>query len=109
MDITVSETAAVQFNKIGGIIRYSLNSGGCSGLIGKWARLPKDTKLDAFDVVVWKSTNEEVTFIVDIYTEREMKGSTVDYTGDPFNPVFKISIPDKHSCGCGESFVMSDN
>jgi Fe-S cluster assembly iron-binding protein IscA len=35
-----------------------------------------------------------------------MTDATIDYTGGPFSPSFKVIIPDKSSCGCGESFVL---
>jgi Fe-S cluster assembly iron-binding protein IscA len=41
-------------------------------------------------------------FTLDIMGEE----STIDYTGGPFSPAFKVSIPDKNSCGCGNSFTL---
>ena len=79
-------------------VRYSLNGGGCSGLIGKWepsAPEPGD--------LTWKLGDGRV-FVIDQFTIEFMDGATVDYGGD-FMPAFKVGIPDRQSCGCGESFV----
>ena len=113
----VTESAKAQFKEIGGIIRYSLHGGGCSGLIGKWETIPKiDNKID---VIVWRACKPgtmggeaaeqedcPTVFIMNEFTLNYMKGATIDYTSDPFSPVFKIDVPDKNSCGCGESFVL---
>ncbi len=51
--LKVTESAIEQFKEIGGIIRYSLNGGGCSGLIGKWDVIDKID--DNVDIIIWRS------------------------------------------------------
>jgi iron-sulfur cluster assembly accessory protein len=100
----ITTEAKNQFKEIGGIIRYSLNGGGCSGLIGKWEG---DSKIDeAVDTIVWKTEEGKTMFIIDSFTIQHLNDATIDFTGGPFAPAFKVSIPDKNSCGCGESFVL---
>jgi len=120
--MNITDSAKKQFSEIGGIIRYSLNGGGCSGLMGKWDIIDK---LDSEkDTVMWRSCEEGVycgmaeeqeeechecpnMFVIDKITLNLMGNeSTIDYTGGPFSPAFKVSIPEKNSCGCGESFAL---
>jgi Fe-S cluster assembly iron-binding protein IscA len=115
----VTESAKAQFKEIGGIIRYSLYGGGCSGLIGKWETVDKiDNKID---VIVWRACKPgtmggeaaeqedcPTVFIMDEFTLNYMKDATIDYTGGPFSPAFKIDVPSMGSCGCGESFMLTE-
>ena len=120
--MNISDSAKKQFSEIGGIIRYSLNGGGCSGLMGKWDIIDK---LDVEkDTVMWRSCEDGSycatameqeenchncpnMFVIDKITLDIMGNeSKIDYTGGPFNPAFKVSIPDKNSCGCGGSFTL---
>ncbi len=115
--MNVTDSAKEQFKEIGGIIRYSLNSGGCSGLIGKWDII--DEVNNEEDVIIWRdcpagtmggvsALQEECfnMFVVDNFSILHMADAIIDYTGGPFSPAFKVIIPDKSSCGCGESFVL---
>ena len=118
--IQITDSAKKQFKEIGGIIRYSLNGGGCSGLIGRW-EIADEVDNDK-DVIIWRAceagTNggevaeqEDCTsmLIIDTFSIEHMDGATIDYAGSSpawINPAFKVSIPDKASCGCGESFVL---
>jgi Fe-S cluster assembly iron-binding protein IscA len=97
----ITNSAKDQFDEIGGNIRYSLNSGGCSGLIGKWDK--EVNKLTAEDVVVYSSCISKL--VIDKFSLGHMEDAIIDYTGD-FCPQFKIIIPSKQACGCGESFVL---
>lgn len=115
--MNISDSAKKQFKEIGGIIRYSLNSGGCSGLISKWEVIDKiDPEKD---IIIWRSCTPGTMggvaaeqedcpcmFVIDSVTIEHMKDAIIDYTGGPFSPAFKVTIPDKNSCGCGESFVL---
>ena len=114
----ITDSAKGQFKEIGGIIRYSLNGGGCSGLIGKWDVV--DSIDNDVDIIIWRSCSPGTMggkaaeqeedcpsmFVIDSFTIEHMTDATIDYTGGPFSPAFKVSIPDKNSCGCGESFVL---
>jgi iron-sulfur cluster assembly accessory protein len=97
--IKLTEDCISQFDEVGGIIRYSLNGGGCSGLIGKWE---KGTDFEETDKVFSKSTLH--TFIIDKFTAEQLKDATIDYSGDKFGKAFIVSIPGTNKCGCGESF-----
>ena len=97
----ITNSAKDQFDEIGGNIRYSLDSGGCSGLIGRWH--PDAGKVGDEDVVVYSSTISKL--IIDEFSLGHLEDATIDYTGS-FCPQFKVSIPSKQSCGCGESFVI---
>jgi Fe-S cluster assembly iron-binding protein IscA len=118
--MNISDSAKEQFKQIGGIIKYSLNGGGCSGLIGKWELIDKIDNNE--DVIIWRSCEagteggimaeqEECLnmFVIDSFSLEHMDNATIDYTGGSpawINPVFKVIIPNKASCGCGESFVL---
>jgi Fe-S cluster assembly iron-binding protein IscA len=104
--IIVTDTAINQFKEIGGIVKYSLSGGGCSGLIGKWESIDK-INLD-LDCIIWKDEFDNA-FVIDNISLKHMDEATIDYTGGPFSPSFKVSIHDKKSCGCGESFILSTN
>jgi Fe-S cluster assembly iron-binding protein IscA len=123
--MNITDSAKKQFSEIGGVIRYSLNSGGCSGLKGEWELTESyDAKKD---VVMWRSCEDGSycaaameqeedchncpnMFVIDKFTFDIMgTESTIDYTGGSpawINPTFKVTIPDKNSCGCGESFTL---
>jgi Fe-S cluster assembly iron-binding protein IscA len=51
------------------------------------------------------SLGEDKVFVIDEFTLQHMEDATVDYEGD-FMPAFKVGIPDKQACGCGESFQV---
>jgi len=97
----ITNSAKDQFDEIGGTIRYSLNSGGCSGLIGKWGK--EEGKLGDNDIIVYSSCISKL--VIDEFSLGHMENAIIDYTGK-FSPQFKITIPSKQSCGCGESFVL---
>ena len=81
-------------------VRYSLDGGGCSGLIGKWEN---SDELEDGDITFDLGGSKQ--FLIDKFTITHMTGATIDYTGD-FMPAFKVTIPDTSSCGCGEAFMM---
>ena len=107
MNVTVTDSALEQMSTICdtngyAAVRYSLNGGGCSGLIGKWQ--PELHYEPESGDITWK-LGEDKVFVIDHFTIEYMYGATVDYGGD-FMPAFKVGIPDRKSCGCGESFVL---
>ena len=106
--ITITESALAQLlviankNEVSDV-RYFLDGGGCSGLLGKWAiGTGKEESDISFDL------GESNVLLIDSLTASYMKDATIDYTGD-FMPAFKVTIPDTNSCGCGESFQMPNN
>jgi iron-sulfur cluster assembly accessory protein len=106
-NITITDNALKQLkivavNNNAPYVRYQLDGGGCSGLIGKWGIA---TELEEDDVTF--ELGESKQFLIDKLTMSYMEGATIDYTGD-FMPAFKVTIPDTSSCGCGESFQMKD-
>jgi iron-sulfur cluster assembly accessory protein len=104
--ITITESAIQQLNKVATkndvpFVRYALNGGGCSGLIGGWAM---EDDVDQTDHKF--SLGNETHLVIDSFTMEYLEDATIDYTGD-FMPAFKVTIPDSTSCGCGESFVVN--
>ena len=107
MNVTVTDSALEQMSTICdtngyAAVRYSLNGGGCSGLIGKWQ--PELHYEPESGDITWK-LGEDKVFVIDHFTIEYMYGATVDY-GGYFMPAFKVGIPDRKACGCGESFVL---
>ena len=103
--ITITEAAKEQMLHIlqkndVNYVRYALDGGGCSGLIGKWQ---SSTELEEGDVPFYLDGNNQL--LIDKFTIQYMEDATIDYTGD-FMPAFKVSIPNTSSCGCGESFQL---
>ena len=82
-------------------VRYELRGGGCSGLTSKWGTEPHYEPEDG--EFQW-TIGDNRFFVIDKFTLSYMDGATIDYTGD-FMPQFKVTIPDRAACGCGESFV----
>ena len=72
-------------------VRYSLDGGGCSGLIGKWEN---SDELEDGDITFDLGGSKQ--FLIDKFTITHMTGATIDYTGD-FMPAFKVTIPDTSS------------
>jgi iron-sulfur cluster assembly accessory protein len=104
--IIVTENALKQMSDICDrndtpVVRYELRGGGCSGLMAHW-----DTELhyEPEEGDGQWTIGENRFFVIDKFTLSYMEGATIDYTGD-FMPTFKVTIPDRASCGCGESFV----
>ena len=104
-NIEITETAKKQLLTVATkndvpYVRYLLDGGGCSGLIGKWEN---SSELEDGDITF--ELGEDKQFLIDKFTIGYMDGAVIDYTGD-FMPAFKVTIPDTSSCGCGESFQM---
>ena len=101
--ITLTDAAKAQMKTICDkqnetTVRYWLDGGGCSGLMSKWGFTEPEEGDTTWDL------GEGCQFVVDKLTITYMDGATIDYGGD-FMPAFKIGIPNRQSCGCGESFV----
>jgi len=106
MSITVTDKALSQMaivcdTKNVPVVRYELQGGGCSGLQSKWST---ELHYEPSEGDITWSLGQENLFVIDKFTMTYMDGATIDYTGD-FMPAFKVTIPDRDSCGCGESFV----
>ena len=83
------------------VVRYELKGGGCGGLMSTWSTESHyEPQIDDFE---WFLT-DEYRFLIDKASAMFMEDATIDYGGD-FMPAFKIEIPERGSCGCGESFV----
>ncbi|MDP7367456.1 MAG: hypothetical protein QGH83_09385 [Candidatus Pacebacteria bacterium] len=106
MNVTVTDDALKQMSTICDrnntpVVRYELRGGGCSGLMAHWNTEPHYEPEDGEGQ--W-TIGDNRFFVIDKFTLSYMDGATIDYTGD-FMPQFKVTIPDRASCGCGESFV----
>jgi iron-sulfur cluster assembly accessory protein len=104
--ITITDRALKQMaNIVGGknhdAVRYELRGGGCSGLMAHWGT--EETYTPEEGDGQW-TIGDNRFFVIDKFTLSYMDGATIDYTGD-FMPQFKVTIPDRAACGCGESFV----
>lgn len=105
MNISVTDKALEQMSDICErqnvpVVRYELAGGGCSGLQSKWST---ELHYEPEEGDTTWSLGEERVFVIDKFTMSYMDGAIVDYTGD-FLPAFKVTIPNRDSCGCGESF-----
>ncbi len=107
--ITLTENAKTQMADIcemqnKDVVRYELNGGGCGGIIGKFL-----TELhyepESGDKT-WSLGGDKV-FVLDKFSIGFMDNGTIDFDEGKFMPSFKVTIPDKNSCGCGSSFVAT--
>jgi iron-sulfur cluster assembly accessory protein len=105
--ITVTESALSQLSVVADknnapVVRYELRGGGCGGLMSSWSvglhHEPEQNEQ------TWPLGAERV-FVIDEFTSEFIDGGTIDYDTTDFMPSFKIHVPDKGSCGCGDSFV----
>ena len=107
MNVTVTEDALAQMSTVCAknnvpVVRFELKGGGCGGLMSTW-----DTEAHyepAKGDITW-SLGEDRVFVVDSFTAEFIEGGTINYDLTSFMPSFRVSVPDKGSCGCGESFV----
>ncbi len=82
-------------------MRYELRGGGCGGLLAEWNTEPHHEPEQGEQT--WPLANGK--FVVDEATAVFIDGGTVNYDLSNFLPAFKVTVPGKGSCGCGESFV----
>ena len=66
------------------VVRYSLNGGGCSGLIGKWE---PETHYEPSEGDMTWSLGEDKVFVIDEFTLQHMEDATIDYEGDLCQPL----------------------
>ena len=106
--ITVTADAISQMNSIlerkgDAVVRYELKGGGCGGLIASWETEPHYEPEQGEQT--WPLANGK--FVVDEATADFIDGGIVNYDLSNFLPAFRVTVPGKGSCGCGESFVQS--
>tara|TARA_Y100000034_G_scaffold63672_1_gene76985 strand:- start:199 stop:522 length:324 start_codon:yes stop_codon:yes gene_type:complete len=106
VNITVTDRALEQMDEICSrndtpVVRYELRGGGCSGLQSQWGT---ESHYEPEEGDGQWTIGDNRFFVIDKFTLSYMNGATIDYTGD-FMPTFKVTIPDRASCGCGESFI----
>ena len=105
--ITITDAALKQMKDIvdrkgDAVVRYELRAGGCGGMLVHWNTEPQHIPEEGEST--W-TIGDNRFFVIDKFTLSYMDGATIDYTTGDFMPQFKVTIPDRASCGCGESFV----
>ena len=107
MNVTVTDDALTQMSNVCvknnvPVVRFELKGGGCGGLMSTWDTEPHYEP--AQGDLTW-TLGEERVFVIDSFTADFIQGGTINYDLTSFMPAFKVSVPGKGSCGCGESFV----
>ena len=107
MNVTVTDDALLQMSTVCDknnvpVVRFELKGGGCGGLMSSWDTEPHYEPAEGD--ITW-SLGEERVFVVDSFTADFIEGGTINYDLTSFMPAFRVSVPGKGSCGCGESFV----
>ena len=107
MNVTVTDDALAQMSTVCDkndvpVVRFELKGGGCGGLMSSWDTEPHYEPCEGD--ITW-SLGEERVFVVDSFTADFIEGGTINYDLTSFMPAFRVSVPGKGSCGCGESFV----
>jgi iron-sulfur cluster assembly accessory protein len=107
--ITLTENAKSQMADICAmkgrdVVRYELNGGGCGGITGKWLT---ELHYEPEEGDITWSLGEDKVFVLDKFSVSFMEDGKIDYDTGKFMPAFKVTIPNKASCGCGESFVAT--
>ena len=113
MNVTVTEDALTQMSTVCDrnnvpVVRFELKGGGCGGLMSTWETEPHYEPAEGD--ITWSlgpaiHTHEERVFVIDSFTADFIQGGTINYDLTAFMPAFRVSVPGKGSCGCGESFV----
>lgn len=105
-NVTVSERAAKRIAEIlkgepGGMLRVSVEGGGCSGFQYKFD--VDRTKADD-DLVL---TRDSAVVLIDPVSLHYMAGAQIDFVDDLIGASFKVHNPNATaSCGCGTSFTI---
>ncbi|HJD55217.1 MAG TPA: iron-sulfur cluster assembly accessory protein [Rickettsia endosymbiont of Pyrocoelia pectoralis] len=85
------------------VLRVSVDSGGCSGLMYNYELVLKDT-IEQDDYVV---TKHNATIIIDPTSQKFMLDCTLDFIEELGSSYFNVSNPAaKAKCGCGNSFSI---
>ncbi|WP_395476766.1 iron-sulfur cluster assembly accessory protein [Rickettsia endosymbiont of Pantilius tunicatus] len=98
----VSELIELEKNK-DLVLRVSVDSGGCSGLMYNYELVSKDT-IEKDDYVF---TKYNATVIIDPISQKFMLDCTLDFIEELGSSYFNVSNPQaKAKCGCGNSFAV---
>lgn len=85
------------------VLRVSVDSGGCSGLMYNYELLSKDT-IEKDDHIF---TEHNATIIIDPVSQKFMLDCTLDFIEELGSSYFNVSNPQaKAKCGCGNSFAI---
>ncbi|AFB25715.1 MULTISPECIES: iron-sulfur cluster assembly accessory protein [spotted fever group] len=85
------------------VLRVSVDSGGCSGLMYNYELVSKDN-IEQDDYVI---TKHNATIIIDPISQKFMLDCTLDFIEELGSSYFKVSNPQaKAKCGCGNSFSL---
>lgn len=85
------------------VLRVSVDSGGCSGLMYNYELVSKDS-IEKDDHVV---TKHNATIIIDPISQKFMLNCTLDFIEELGSSYFNVSNPQaKAKCGCGNSFSV---
>jgi iron-sulfur cluster assembly accessory protein len=104
---TVTDRAAARIAKIlqaeakPGVLRVSVEGGGCSGFQYRFEIEPAGA---AEDLVIER---EGATVVVDPVSLQYLTGSKLDFVDDLIGAAFQVVNPNATaSCGCGTSFAL---
>ncbi len=96
----VSELIELEKNK-DLVLRVSVDSGGCSGLMYNYELVSKNT-IEKDDYIFTKHNS---TVIIDAISQKFMLDCTLDFIEELGSSYFNFSNPQaKAKCGCGNSF-----
>ncbi|AAU03555.1 iron-sulfur cluster assembly accessory protein [Rickettsia typhi] len=85
------------------VLRVSVDSGGCSGLMYNYELVSKDN-IEQDDYVF---TKHNATIIIDAISQKFMLDCTLDFIEELGSSYFNVSNPHaKAKCGCGNSFSV---
>lgn len=80
-------------------LRVSVDGGGCSGfMVGFRKQCRLLSCISEGDI--WLSHN----VLSDKPSLSLLTRGVLEWIDDPFNPKFKVAVPDTNECGCGDSF-----
>lgn len=109
--ITVTDSAAEQLHTLiagqpeseGKGLRIFVEAGGCAGMQYGMAL---DAQKEGDEII---APREGVRVLVDAFSAKYLRGSTVDFTDGLTGAGFRILNPNaSRSCGCGTSFEAAD-
>lgn len=110
MTITITDRAFERVDELVGqekdkdlVLRVSVDSGGCSGLMYNYELVAKDT-IATDDYI---ATKHNATIIIDSVSKKFMLDCTLDFIKELGSSYFNVSNPQaKAKCGCGNSFAV---
>ena len=81
-------------------MRVSVDGGGCAGFMVGFKKSCRLLPCAAPAEDIWLSHN----VISDKLSLALLTDGVLEWVDDPFNPKFKVAVPDTNECGCGDSF-----